>query len=93
MHYQSFFVEILAGLWSVLSKIQFAINIIFNKWDIMFSDKLHKFFLILIRHTTSKRIAKIGNKHAGFYCMLLDHLPQVFNIRTHDCIGANLNNL
>ena len=52
--------------WTVFSKIQFAINIIFDQRDIMFCDHIDQFLFIFIGHTATQWIIEIGNHYTGF---------------------------
>ena len=59
MHHQTFCIVMLATAWAAFAKKQFAVNIIFNQWDIIACNQLHQFLFIGIAHAGALRVVEV----------------------------------
>ena len=67
-----------------ISKINIAINIVFNQWNIIVLQQSYGFLLVFVWHQAAKRIIKITYKQAGSQFGLLQYFFKRFHI--HACL-------
>ena len=91
MQYPAFLIKGFAGAGSAFSKIQLAVYIIFNQWNLLLRDQLHQFLLSILRHTAAHGVVEIGNDYNGRQFSFLQHSLQCFQVETSFGIRSYFN--